>query len=240
MVAIAHKVDIDYNEELELPLNAIKVGVEHLGMPARNNQALLDSFYHGEAVDHHGGDQGPCSSLGLLMRNIEELRKQHGASRARILEVSYHPRQSFLDGSGSVQSCFELPGVPVISECLLQCKNPDSALLSEEHLADDVRIFDSRGVRTITPSPIPADGMSPSSEGGGPPSFPKKPRRHKKKRFPFSIPHVQTEIIPIELKWLCCSCFGWYEFLGCTTLPFRANGAGDRGSYLPAAFFEFC
>ncbi|GMH29354.1 hypothetical protein Nepgr_031197 [Nepenthes gracilis] len=190
MVAIAHKVDITCNADLAFPLNAVKVGVEHLGTPARNNQALLGSSYQSVDVDHHGGDQGSCSSLGMLMRNIDELRKQIGASRARVLKVSYNHGQSLHNGSGSVRSCSELPGMPVISDCLLQIDNSASARISKEHLVDDVGISGSRGVGTITPSPLPVDGMSPSSECGGSTSFLKKPKRCKKKYSPSSLPHV--------------------------------------------------
>ncbi|GMH26315.1 hypothetical protein Nepgr_028158 [Nepenthes gracilis] len=146
-VVVAHNVDIANNGDLDgvvLPLNAIRIGVEYLDILVRNNHAQIGSSYHGVAIDHHGEDQGSCSSIGKLMRNIEELRKKLGASRARVLEVSYNPGQSLLDGSGLVRNSFELPGVPVISDYLLQNDNPASTLISEEHLVDDVGILGSK------------------------------------------------------------------------------------------------
>ncbi|GMH28312.1 hypothetical protein Nepgr_030155 [Nepenthes gracilis] len=175
IVVDGHTVDIASSGDLVLPLNAGRVGVEHLGTP---DQALIGSSYHGVVVDHYGGDPGSCSSIGMLMRNIDELRKQLGASRARVLEVSYNPGQFLLEGSGSEWSCSELPGLLVISDGLLQYDTLASALISEEHLVVDVEISGNRGAVIETPSPIPADGMSPSSEGGGPPSFFKKSKRH--------------------------------------------------------------
>ncbi|GMH04744.1 hypothetical protein Nepgr_006584 [Nepenthes gracilis] len=150
----------------------VRVGVEHLGKPIQSNQALIGSSYHGVVVDQHGGDPGSCSSIGMLMQNIDELRKQLRASSARVLEVSLNPWQSLLDGSRLV-----LPGVLVISDDLLQSDTLTSTLISEEHLVVDMGISGNRGVGIETPSPLPADDMSPSSKGGGPPSFFKNSKR---------------------------------------------------------------
>ncbi|GMG98508.1 hypothetical protein Nepgr_000348 [Nepenthes gracilis] len=160
-VVVAHNVDIAINGDLDsvvLPLNAVRVGVEHLGIPIKNNQTQIGSSYLGVAVDHHGEDQGSCSNIGKLTRNIKEFRKKLGASRPGVFEDSYNPGQSLIDGSGSVRNCSKLIGVSVINDCLLQNDNPASALISEEHLVDDVGISGSKGFGTETPSPLPVDG----------------------------------------------------------------------------------
>ncbi|GMH09800.1 hypothetical protein Nepgr_011641 [Nepenthes gracilis] len=60
---------------------------------------------------------------------------------------------------------------------------PTSALIYEEPIGN-------RGGVTKTPSPLPIDDISPSSEGGGPPYFLKKSKRRKKKHSSSTFTHV--------------------------------------------------
>ncbi|GMH22851.1 hypothetical protein Nepgr_024694 [Nepenthes gracilis] len=83
-----------------------------------------------------------------------------------------------------------LPGVPIINDGLLQSDTPTLALISEEHLVVEVGFSCNRGVGTETPSPLPVIGMSPFSEGGGPPSFLNKSKRCNKKCSSSSFSHV--------------------------------------------------
>ncbi|GMH28995.1 hypothetical protein Nepgr_030838 [Nepenthes gracilis] len=61
----------------DLPLNAIEVGVEQIGMPA---MSLIGSSSLVVADDQHEGNQRSCSSFSKLKRNIEELRQKLKAS----------------------------------------------------------------------------------------------------------------------------------------------------------------
>ncbi|GMH02065.1 hypothetical protein Nepgr_003904 [Nepenthes gracilis] len=72
------------------------------------------------------------------MRNIEELRKKLGASKPRVLEVSYN--------YGTIIRL--------------------RLFIYEEHSVDDVGISGSKGFGTETSSPLPIDNMSPYTEGG--------------------------------------------------------------------------
>ncbi|GMH09747.1 hypothetical protein Nepgr_011588 [Nepenthes gracilis] len=111
---------------------------------------------------------------------------------ARALVVTYTPGswQSICGGSGSMRDHSELPRVLVSSDCLPLNDNSASALITEENLVDTVGIIGSKRFGTEFPSPLPADGLSPSSEGGGPKSSLKKSKRCKKKRSLSSIPPV--------------------------------------------------
>ncbi|GMH10643.1 hypothetical protein Nepgr_012484 [Nepenthes gracilis] len=62
------------DEDLVLPLNAVRAGVEHLGTPDQSNQALFRSSFHEEVADHHGVGSGSYSRIGSLMRNIDEIK----------------------------------------------------------------------------------------------------------------------------------------------------------------------
>ncbi|GMH25324.1 hypothetical protein Nepgr_027167 [Nepenthes gracilis] len=89
-----------------------RVGVEHLGTLDQKNQAQIGSSYQGVADDHHGRDQRSCPSIGKLMRNIKDLRKNLGDSGARVPEVSYNPGKSLLDGSRQQGFDTETPSPP--------------------------------------------------------------------------------------------------------------------------------
>ncbi|GMH27045.1 hypothetical protein Nepgr_028888 [Nepenthes gracilis] len=164
-------VDYDSNVDIanvELPLHVVKAGVKHLGMPVLTHQVQIGSFCQSVAGHHHGEDQGSCSSLGKLKRNIDVLRKQIDASRARALVGSFTlgSWKSLCGGSGSVRNHSNLPRVPVSSDCLPPNDNLSSALLTEE-----------------IPSPLPTDDLSHSSEGGGPKSSLKKFKKAQEEMF---------------------------------------------------------
>ncbi|GMH08602.1 hypothetical protein Nepgr_010442 [Nepenthes gracilis] len=61
----------------DLPLNAVKVGVEQLGTPIKSP---IGSSSLVVADDQHEGDQRLCSSFSKLKRNIEELKQKLKAS----------------------------------------------------------------------------------------------------------------------------------------------------------------
>ncbi|GMH14439.1 hypothetical protein Nepgr_016280 [Nepenthes gracilis] len=139
----ADVIDHGVMDSVVLPLNVVKVGVEHLGSPVMLNQAQIGSSYHGVDVDCQVGDQGSCS-IGKLIRNIDKIQKKFDESRARVHEVSYFPRswQSHLGGSIIEQNQAEVPRVSVSSDPVgFELDTPPPSQLTACHLlldADDL------------------------------------------------------------------------------------------------------
>ncbi|GMH14475.1 hypothetical protein Nepgr_016316 [Nepenthes gracilis] len=55
--------------------------------------------------DHHSGDQCSCTSIGVLRKNIAELRKQFVVSRPRAIEESPNPGSSQVGSVKKSKSC---------------------------------------------------------------------------------------------------------------------------------------
>ncbi|GMH29272.1 hypothetical protein Nepgr_031115 [Nepenthes gracilis] len=125
----------------------------------------------------------------MLMRNIDELRKQMGASKAGVLEVSYNHGQSLLDGS-SMQSCSELPGARLLvmdhirtltRHWLFYPRNTWSMMWGFPITGELEQKLRPPFLLTAFPLLLMAAGIDLLS---------KKPKRRKKKHSPSSFSHI--------------------------------------------------